>query len=161
MFHLVVNNIDRHSLQLRISPRKLTNASMIGFLLLFFTFNVPFSDTATTAFTTKPPNPTIVEEGKSFTLEWTYSLDGTVVIAQIYNTSGGGSVLIGMVIGTGNISVQSDYQGRFSGQVTNTKTELTVVGMQRSELLTFRFVLTPTISGSLTNDVEIIVHCKY
>lgn len=118
-------------------------------------------DAATTAFTTKPSNPTIVEEGKSFTLKWTYTLDGTVVIAQFYNTTGGGSVLIGKAIGTGNISVESDYQGRFSGQVTNTKAELTVVGLQRSELLTCRFVLTPTISGTLTNDVEITVQCKY
>lgn len=118
-------------------------------------------DTATTAFMTKPPNPTIVQEGKSFTLQWTYTLDGTVVIAQFYNTTGGGSVLIGKAIGTGNISVESDYQGRFSGQVTNTKAELRIVKMQRSELLTCRFGLTPTHSGGLSHDVEIIVHCKY
>jgi len=114
-------------------------------------------DTATTAFTTKPPNPTIVEEGKSITLEWTYTLDGTVVIAQFYIITRGGSILIGKAIGTGNISVEPDYQGRFSGQVTNTKAELTTVGMQRSELLTCRLVLTPTISGTLSHDVDIIV----
>ncbi|XP_015748651.1 PREDICTED: hemicentin-2-like [Acropora digitifera] len=114
--------------------------------------------TATTAFTTKPPNPTIVQEGKSFTLKWTYTLDGTVVIAQFFNTTGGGSVLIGKAIGTGNVSLDSNYQGRFSGLVTNTKAELTIVGMQRSELLTCRLVVVPTISGTLTNDVEITIH---
>ena len=118
-------------------------------------------DTATTAFTTKPPNPTIVEEGKSFTLKWTYTLDGTVVIAQFYNITGSGNVIFAKAIGTGNVTVEPDYQGRFSGQVTNTKAELTIVGMQRSELLTCRFVLTATGAGSLTNDVEIIVQCKY
>ena len=122
--------------------------------------NLPL-DTATTAFTTKPRNPTIVQEGKSFTLEWAYTLDGTVVIAQFFNTSGGGNDIFAKTIGTGNVTVEPDYQGRFSGQVTNTKAELTIVGMQRSELLTCRFVLTATGAGSLTNDVEIIVQCKY
>ena len=118
-------------------------------------------DTATTAFTTKPANPTIVQEGKSFTLEWTYTLDGTLVIAQFFNTSGGGNVIFAKTIGTGNVSVEPDYQGRFSGQVTNTKAELTIVGMQRSELLTCRLALTPTGAGSLIDIVEISILCKY
>ncbi|XP_015773516.1 PREDICTED: hemicentin-1-like isoform X3 [Acropora digitifera] len=131
-------------------------SNFVTFLLTVL-LSCPESETATTAFTTKPTNPTIAEEGRSFTLKWTYTLDGTVVIAQFFNTTGGGSVLIGKAIGTGNVSIESDYQGQFSGLVTNTKAELTTVGMQRSELLTCRFVLTPTISGALSHDVEIII----
>ena len=124
------------------------------------TFNF-LLETATTAFTTKPSNPTITEEGKSFTLKWTYTLDGTVFLAQFSNVTGGGVVIIGNAGGIGNVSVVSDYQGQFSGQVTNTTAELTIVEMQRSELLTCRLLLTTSRFVTLTNDVEIIVHCKY
>ena len=82
-------------------------------------------------------------------------------LAQFFNVTGGGNVRFGKTLGTGNITIASEYQGRFSGQVTNTKAELTILKMQRSQQLTCRFLLNPTGSGILTSDVEIIVQCKY
>lgn len=82
-------------------------------------------------------------------------------LAQFFNVTGGGNVRFGKTIGTGNITVASEYQGGFSGQVTNTKAELTILKMQRSQQLTCRFLLNPTGSGILVSDVEIIVQCKY
>lgn len=116
------------------------------------------SETASTAFITEPSKPTFAEEGKIFTLEWNYTLDGTVYIAQFFNVTGGGIVRLAKTSETGNIlTVESDYIGRFSGQVTNTKAELTVLGMQRSEQLNCRFLLNPTGSGILSSDVDIII----
>lgn len=82
-------------------------------------------------------------------------------LAQFFNVTGGGNVRFGKTFGTGNLTVESEYQGRFSGQVTNTKAELTILKIQRSQQLTCRFILNPTGSGFLTNDVDIIVQCKY
>lgn len=132
--------------------------SNIVALLLIILLSYPESETATTAFITEPLNPTFAEEGKSFTLEWIYTLDGRVMLAQFFNVTGGGNARLGRTMGSGNITVESEYKGRFSGQVTNTTAELTILGMQRSEQLTCRLLLNPTGSGILTSDVDIIVH---
>ncbi|XP_067029817.1 fibroblast growth factor receptor 3-like isoform X4 [Acropora muricata] len=131
---------------------------MKGFLVIFFTYNLPFTaETAITAFSNIPSNPTFAEEGKRLAIVWTYTIDGTVFLAQFFNVTGGGNVRLGKTFGTGNITIASEYQERFSGQVTNTKAELTILKMQRSQQLTCRFLLNPTGSGILTSDVEIIV----
>lgn len=82
-------------------------------------------------------------------------------LAQFFNFSDGKNVIFGSTYGTGNVTIESEYQSRFRGKVTNKKAELTILGMQRSEQLTCRFLLIPTGSGILTNDVDIVVQCKY
>ncbi|XP_074634709.1 uncharacterized protein LOC141893220 isoform X2 [Acropora palmata] len=60
-------------------------------LVLTILFSSLESETATTAFSTTPSVPSYAVEGMNFTLEWTYTLDGSVSFTQFFN----GSELIG------------------------------------------------------------------
>ena len=93
----------------------------------------------------------------NFTLEWTYTLDGSVGAVQFFN----GSELIGKRFGPGYITNYPKYQARFRAQVTNTRAELTIHLVERSDQSTYRLDVVPTGLGSLTDDVPVTVHCKY
>ena len=93
----------------------------------------------------------------NFTLEWTYTLDGSVGFAQFFN----GSELIGKRFGPGNITTDPKYQARFRAQVTNTRAELTIHLVERSDESTYQVDVVPTGPGSLKNDVPVSVLCKY
>ena len=93
---------------------------------------------------------------------WTYTLDGTVGLAQ-FNiiTDSGSGLLIGKKFGPGVITVQPEYQSRFRAQATNTRAELNIFAVQRSDEATYRMNVLPTGSGSLVQLVVLIVSCKY
>ena len=93
----------------------------------------------------------------NFTLEWTYTLDGSVGFAQFFN----GTELIGKRFGSGNITTNPKYQARLRAQVTNTRAELTIHLVERSDQSTYRVNVAPTAFGSLTDNVPVTVHCKY
>ncbi|XP_074634715.1 intercellular adhesion molecule 5-like isoform X3 [Acropora palmata] len=123
-------------------------------LVLTILFSSLESETATTAFSTSPSVPSYAVEGMNFTLEWTYTLDGSVGAAQFFN----GIELIGKRFGPGNITSYPKYQARFRAQVTNTRAELTIHLVERSDQSTYRLDVVPTGLGSLTDDVPVTVH---
>ncbi|XP_068686972.1 uncharacterized protein [Montipora foliosa] len=131
---------------------------MFPVLLLCFTYNFLFSETATTEFNAKPSTQSPAVEGQNLTLEWNYTLDGTVGLSQFLNVSSSGSTdVIGKTFGPGSLAVESKYQERIRGQVTNTRAELAILTVQRSDQGTYRVNLVPTGSGSLSDDVEVVV----
>ena len=129
----------------------------------FSTCDFPiFPGTASiTAIISSPSNRSYATEGQNLTLVWTYTLDGTVGLAQ-FNiiTDSGSVVLIGNTFGPGVITVEPEYQARFRAQATNTRAELNIVQVQREDEATYRMNLIPTASGSLSQLVVVIVNCK-
>lgn len=108
------------------------------------------------------PSPSDAIEGQNLTLVWTYTLDGTVGLAQFHIiTDSGSGLLIGKKFGPGVIIVQPEYQSRFRAQATNTRAELNIFAVQRSDEGTYRMNILPSGSGSLVQSVVLIVSCKY
>ena len=107
-----------------------------------------------------PSSSSFAVERQSFTLEWTYTLDGTLFLTQFFNVTVSGSDFIGRATIPGNIIVQPKYQARFRGQVLNTQAVLTILSVQRSDQGTNRINVAPTGSGSLSQDVKVEVLCK-
>ena len=115
---------------------------------------------ATTVFTSKPANPSFVEEGQNITLVWSYILRFVhSVRARFSNVTSGSSELIGSMFSFGSIQVRSDYQDRFSGYVSNNQTQLTILTVQRSNHGMYEFELI-TFFDRLIHNVEVIVQCK-
>ena len=93
---------------------------------------------------------------------WIYTLDGTLVIAQFSIVTNNETELsIGRTIGPGVINVEPEYQPRFRAQATNTRAELNILAVQRSDEATYRMNVVPSGSGSLVQSVVLIVSCKY
>lgn len=114
-----------------------------------------------TIFTSTPISPIYVLEGQNLTLRWTYTLDGTIGFAQFFNAScSGPNAAIGRRFGPGIIIMEPKYQGRFTGHVTNTRAELTILSAQRSDQSTYKISVVPTGSGSLVHQVDVFVQCK-
>ncbi|XP_068685566.1 fibroblast growth factor receptor 2-like [Montipora foliosa] len=127
---------------------------LVGILL----FCPESGETATTAFNAQPLTPSHAVEGDNFTLEWTYTLDGgTFVVAQFFNGTGSGADVIGRARAPGSISVEQKYEGRFRGEATNTRAELTIIAVQRSDEGAYRMNVVPDGSGNLEDTVEIFV----
>lgn len=112
-------------------------------------------------FITSPSTPSYAEEGKNFTLKWTYILDGTVGFAQFSIDDDGTDILIGKKFGPGVIPVQPKYQSRFRAQVTDTRAELNILSVQRSDEKTYKLNVIPSGSGTLGQSVLLHVNCKY
>ena len=132
-------------------------------LICLLTFFYLFPDTARiTTFITNTPSPSYAAEGQNLTLVWTYTLDGTVGLAK-FNiiTDSGSELLIGKKFGPGVITVQAQYQARFRAQATNTRAELNIFAVQRSDEAPYRINVFPSGSGSLVQSVVLIVNCKY
>ncbi|XP_044168128.1 uncharacterized protein LOC122952161 [Acropora millepora] len=119
----------------------------------------PESETASTAFTTRPSDPSYAVEGRDFTLEWTYTLDGPVISVQFSKESVSGTAsIIGKTIGEGNLTFfDPKYQVHFKGQATNHRTELTILAVQRSDEAKYHLYVTPNGTGSLHHEVAVIV----
>ena len=101
-------------------------------------------------------------EGKDLILEWTYTLDGTLLLSQYFNVSDSGlPELIAKGVGPGNMTSEQKFQARFKAKATNTRAELTILAVQRSDQSTYRVDVAPTGAGTLTYDVDVIVQCKY
>lgn len=108
------------------------------------------------------PSPSDVIEGQNLTLVWTYTLDGTVGIARFHIiTESRSELLIGKKFGPGVMIVQPEYQSRFRAQATNTRAELGISPVQRSDEATYTMNVIPIGSGSLAQSVVLIVSCKY
>ena len=101
-------------------------------------------------------------EGKNFTFEWNYILNGTIRSAQYFVVKGHGSdSLIGQRFGPGYVTVQGGFQARFRAKVTDTRAQLTILAVQRSDEGSYRLTILPTGAGSISELVILVVNCKY
>ena len=94
---------------------------------------------------------------------WTYTLASTVGFARFVIVSSNGTEFsIGRRLGPGVITVRPKYQTRFRAQATNTRAELRILTVQRSDQGTYRMNVVPTDPGTeLLQAVVIFVNCKY
>ena len=120
-------------------------------------------DTANiTALISKSPSPSYAVEGKNFTLQWIYSLDGTIGLVQFAIVNDDGTdTNFGRSFSPGTVTILGRFQVRFKAQATETRAELTILAVQRSDEGTFKFTLLPTGTGSISEPVILVVNCKY
>ena len=122
------------------------------FLLLFL-------DSAVTQFISKPPDQWKVLEGQNITFVWRYTLDGTIDLIKFANITGGAQDVIAKNL-VGTTSVLPNFQKRFTADISVTQANITMLTEQRSDQGKYKFDVTASISGSITDEVELIVQCK-
>lgn len=129
-------------------------------LLLAILGSCPESETANiTAFISNSSSPSYVVEGQNLTLVWTYTVDGTLGFSQFTVVPRSEpEKLIGKKYGPGVITVQPEYQSRFRAQATNTRAELNILAVLRSDETTYRVNFNPTGVGFLVQAVVVIVN---
>ena len=112
-----------------------------------------------TTLTARPPDPSFAIETCDLTLVWNYTLDGSVAFAQFLNVTGDGSGerIARQLSQGGSVNVEPKYQDRFTVVITDSQASLTIRGVQRSDQGKYRFSLSPTGSGNILDDMEVIV----
>ena len=115
-------------------------------------------EAAVTTLTATPPDPSFAIETRDLTLVWEYTLDGSVLFAQFLNVTGGGSERIARQVSEGgSVNVEAKYQDRFTVVITDSQASLKIRGVQSSDQGKYRFSLSPTGSGDIIDEVEVIV----
>ena len=116
-------------------------------------------EAAVTTLTATPPDRSFAIETRDLTLVWEYSLDGSVLFAQFLNVTGGGSGerIARQVSQGGNVIVEAKYQDRLTVLITNSQASLKIRGVQSSDQGKYQFSLSPTGSGNILHEVEVIV----
>ncbi len=118
-----------------------------------------FSEPAVTAFNSKPDKPALVKEMDNVTLEWTYTLDGTIFSAFFYNITLN-QITIARRGSVGEAIVAPDYQERFRAEISDTQALLTIVGTQRSDRGEYEFNLETDKFVALVDAVKLFVQCE-
>ena len=132
------------------------------FIGLFVFFNVSSETANITAVITKSPSPSYAVEGQNLTLEWTYTVDGSVGSAKFVIVNDDGSELvIWKSFSSGIINIKPEYQERFKAKATDTRAELTILAVQRSDEETYKLDILPTGYGSILEKVILVVNSKY
>lgn len=129
---------------------------------LFVFFNVSSETANITAVITKPPTPSYAVEGQNLNLDWTYTVDGSVGSAKFAFVNDDGSELVfwkSFSPGIGNMKPQ--YQERFKAKATDTRAELRILSVQRSDEETYKLNILATGDGSILEEVTLVVNCKY
>ena len=115
-----------------------------------------------TGLISKPPSPSYAVEGKNFTLEWTYTLDGTLSFALFAIANADGSDLnIGSSRSPGSVTIQGQFQARFRAHVTDTRAELTILAVQRSDEEKYKINIIATSADSVSEAILLVVNSKY
>ena len=115
-------------------------------------------EAAVTTLIASPLDRSFAIETRDFTLVWEYTLDGSVLFAQFLNITGGGvGDQIARQVQGGSVNVVPKYQDRFTVVVTDSQASLKIHGVQSSDQGKYRFTLSPTGSGNILNEVEVIV----
>ena len=116
-------------------------------------------EAAVTALTAPPPDPSFAIESRDLTLVWKCTLDGSVAFAQFLNITGSGSGerIARQLSQGGSVNVEPKYQGRFTVVITESQASLTILGVQSSDQGEYQFTLSPTRSGNIFDEVEVIV----
>ena len=114
-------------------------------------------EAAETTLTASPSDRSFAIETRDFTLVWEYTLDGSAAFAQFVNITGGGSGDRIARLLSGSFNVDPKYQDRFTGGVTDSRASLTIRAVKSSDQGKYRFTLSPSRSGNINDDVEVIV----
>ena len=115
-------------------------------------------EAAVTTLTASPPVPSFSIETRDLTLVWEYTLDGSVLLAQFLNVTGGGSERIARQVSEGgSVNVEAKYQDRFTVVITDSQASLKIRGVQSSDQGKYLFTLIPTGGGDILHEVEVIV----
>ena len=116
-------------------------------------------EAAVTTLTATPPDRSFAIETRDLTLVWEYTLDGSVLFAQFLNVTGGGSGerIARQASQGGNVTVEAKYQDRFTVVITNSQASLKIRGVQSSDQGKYQFSLSPSGSGNILDEVEVIV----
>ncbi|XP_015777420.1 PREDICTED: protein CEPU-1-like isoform X2 [Acropora digitifera] len=135
------------------------NLPVVTFLLTIL-FSSHESGTANiTAVITKSLSPSYAVEGQNITLEWTYTLDGSVGSAMfilVYDNQS--EEIISKRFRPGAMNFALKYFERFKGEATDTRAELTILAVQRSDEETYKLVILPTGDGSVSEEVILVVN---
>ncbi|XP_074634729.1 neurotrimin-like isoform X3 [Acropora palmata] len=135
------------------------SSNLVTFLLAIL-FSSPESGTAnTTVVITKSLSPSYAVEGQNITLEWTYTLDGSVGSAMFILVNDNGSEeIISKRFRPGVMNFALKNLERFKGEATDTRAELTILAVQRSDEQTYKLHILPTGDGSVSEKVIVIVY---
>ncbi|XP_067029803.1 protein CEPU-1-like isoform X1 [Acropora muricata] len=111
-----------------------------------------------TANLSKPQSPLYAVEGQNLTLRWNYALDGPMgsVKFAIVNDDGSESV-IWTSFGHG-INIKPENEARFQATVTDTRTELSILGVERSDEKTYILNILPHGDGSVYEEMTLVVN---
>ena len=123
-------------------------------------FNLSSEAANFTAVLSKPQRPLYAVEGQNLTLRWNYALDGPMgsVKFAIVNDDGSESV-IWTSFGHG-INIKPENETRFKATVTDTRTELSILGVERSDEKTYILNILPHGDGSVYEEMTLVVNCK-
>ena len=108
-----------------------------------------------------PSSPSYAVEGQDFLLEWNYTLSGGVGLVLVFTVTESGADSIGVRFGPGIISSKPKYAARFRAQATSTRAELRILAVQLSDEGTYQLNLLSSDATSISNNVKVIVLCKY
>ena len=114
-------------------------------------------EAAVTTLTASPLDQSFATETRDFTLVWEYTLDGSAAFAQFVNITGGGSGDRIARLLSGSVNVDPKYQDRFTVVITDSQASLKIHGVQSSDQGKYRFTLSPTGTGNILDEVEVIV----
>ena len=115
-----------------------------------------------TTLISKSPSPLYAVGGKNITLEWTYTLDGTFLSGQLLIANDDGSDLnIGVSGSPGAVTFQPQFQARFRGYITDTRAELTILAVERSDEEKYKINVLSSKGGSVSDIIDLVVNCKY
>ena len=124
-------------------------------LLLIF-----FPGSAITEFISRPPDQWKVLEGQNITFLWTYTLDGTILLALFFSVTGGTRILIASSTVDFTL-VELNFRKRFTAEISDTEAKITMLAVQMSdERKKFELLIRTNTSASLVDYVELIVQCK-
>ena len=106
--------------------------------------------------TSNPDDPTIANETSDLTLMWKYNAVGFILLA----TFGGDGNRIARRVGANDIIVEAKYQDRFRANISDSQAWLKILRVQRSDEGTYDFRLEPGAGNTISDRLELIVHCK-
>lgn len=112
-----------------------------------------------TTLTATPPDPSFAIETFDLILVWEYTLDGSVLFAQFVNFTGSasGERIARQLSQGGSVNVEAKYQDRFTVAITDSQASLKIRWVKSSDQGQYRFSLSPTGSGNVRHEVEVIV----
>ena len=101
-------------------------------------------------------------EGQNLTLEWTYTLHSSIGSAKFSIVNDDQTeVVIGRSFSPGIMNFSPEYLERFKLEATDSRAELRILAVQRSDEETYRLNIEATGDDSILEEVILVVNCKY
>lgn len=89
-------------------------------------------------------------------------MGGTLNTVQFSNGTGSRKDPIAIGFRPGKINSTQKYEARFKAEATTTRAELRILAVQLSDEATYQFdLISRDPTGTIADDVKVIVQCKY